>query len=153
MFVSMLLICVQFSSPEYKAEAASCRYGRVIVEGNRYTPNSVIMALIKLHPGRILLASDIHSARRRLRASLLFRQDRAPTVRLEPDGLDTTFVDVRVMVQDRPVNAYLFHSHEFALKLATGLHDPARRAIADEIEEVLEQFLAYVEWRMEQRAR
>ena len=150
MLVPMILLCAHFSSPEFLADISGCRYGRIIVEGNRYTPNSVVLALIRFRPGQRLRAIDICSARRRLKANFLFRHDPSPLVELIPEELDRSFVDIRVRVKDRPANACLFRSHQLALQLCMGLAPLTKRIVAAETEELLELFLAYIEWRMEQ---
>ena len=121
----MLLPCLVALSamllgPEDFAEAAGCRYGRIIIVGNDSTPDWVILSHLKMRPGQRVIASELKSARRQLQACNLFEEPK-PTVELIPNELGNLYMDLRVVIADRPANWYIFTLPDVTLFVLTHL--------------------------------
>jgi len=112
LLTSLVVLSISLAGSEHFAEAAGAYYGRIIIEGNEDTPDSVILGELEFRPGQKVTAAAMRAARERLRACGAFRSNpwrgTGPTVELVPNVLDSGFVDVRIRIQERPGNWLVF---------------------------------------------
>ena len=88
------------------------RYGRIIIEGNTDTPDSVILNQLQCYPGQRITVPAVWSAEERLRTCGVFKsnpwQGTGPTIKLLPSEFDSIFWDVQVLVEEKPGNWFVF---------------------------------------------
>ncbi len=101
-------LCALTAAPEMVAEARGARYGNIRVLGNSDTPDRIILNQREgIQPGAKVSAADVRAFRKRLAALGAFRT--APTVVLLVNELDGALLDVRIHVEERPENWFIFH--------------------------------------------
>ena len=84
------------------------RVGRIIIEGNEITRDSVIWNQLDLRPGQILQYPKIEDAKMRLARLGIFDMDDPPTVEEIPNELDSGFKDIRVRVRETRTGQIVF---------------------------------------------
>lgn len=104
------------------------RVGRIIIEGNTDTPDRYIRDLVPLRPGAKLNFRELRASAERLRLSQYFVvnpwQDIVPTVEILPNELDSKFLDIRIRIQEKPLNWLRMGAREVIYAAAMG--DPVR---------------------------
>jgi len=83
------------------------RVGRVIIEGNTVTKDSVIQNQLGLYPGQILQYPLLEDARMRLARLGIFDQQNPPTVEVMPSEFDNCFKDVLIRVQETRTGQFM----------------------------------------------
>ena len=77
------------------------RVGRIIIEGNTDTWDSVILNELPFRPGQILKYPDLEKARTRLTKLGVFDKKNPPTVEVLPNELNSEFKDILIRVTER----------------------------------------------------
>jgi hypothetical protein len=135
MVIAWVLTVVLAVPYEPFAEASGHRYGRIVIMGNLYTPDRVILeGFVPLRPGQKIVADDVRTARLKLRASGLFT---STAVELVPNEFDSAFADLRVGVGDRVVNWYVFSLPFETLWVASRLPEALAESIGMGTRELL----------------
>jgi outer membrane protein assembly complex protein YaeT len=83
------------------------RVGRIIIEGNEVTRDSVILNQIPLRPGQILDYTAIEDARMRLSRLGIFDPEDPPTVEVIQNEFDSPLKDVRVRVRETRTGSFM----------------------------------------------
>ena len=93
-----LLALVLSVCPVQSQKPRPDRVGRIIVEGNEYTPYSVIYMQLDLRPGQVLTRAKLPIAQTRLKKLGLFKD---ANVEVIDNELDSMYKDIRVRVEER----------------------------------------------------
>jgi outer membrane protein insertion porin family len=83
------------------------RVGRVIIEGNTVTKDSVIQNQLGLYPGQILQYPLLEDARMRLARLNIFDQQTPPSVEVMPSEFDNQFKDILIRVQETRTGQFM----------------------------------------------
>lgn len=98
--------------PALQKEKEPDRIGRVFIEGNTDTPDTVILHQVFLFPGQILPYPRLAEARARLARMGLFDPAEPPTVEVLPNEFKSEFKDIRIRVRERPWNWAIFTTYD-----------------------------------------
>ena len=103
---ALFVACIGLTSPVQALGAH--RVGRVIIEGNDQTPDRVILECVPFRPGQKLVGRDLIVAQERLRECGHFLSNPwrgvGPSVQLLPNEFDSEFLDVRIRIEEKPLN-------------------------------------------------
>lgn len=129
MLAMCLAVWTGFSAPVQAP--GELRVGRIVIEGNTDTPDRVILEHVPLRPGQRLRYADLIAARDGLRKCGHFRvnpwRDVGPTVEALPNELDNQFRDVRIRIQEKPLNWLRFGARDLILAAVLGDADEMYR--------------------------
>ncbi len=88
------------------------RIARVIIAGNTEIPDYAILGVARIRPGEPLRPSDLQGAEERLRKTKWFDPATGPTVKTQPNDIDSGFADVVIQVGERPWNGVVWGVYE-----------------------------------------
>lgn len=131
MLAAVLTMCLgAFTSPVQSTYVH--RVGRIIIEGNDQTPDRVIYEHVSFRPGQVLRNADLVAAQESLRKCGHFAVNPwrgiGPRVQLVQNELDFLFLDVRISVQEKPLNWLKFGAAEVVTAAAFGDAEATFRA-------------------------
>lgn len=123
-WLASVLVGLAFAGSAGAQADPTFRVGRLVIEGNTATPDSVILDMVGLRPGQTATVGQVRKAEARLRESDLFRANRwrgtGPTVRVLPDEIGSEFLDVLISVEERPWNFLAFGTWELMVAAVNG---------------------------------